>query len=278
MSPNKLSHEELAAMSPKDFRLMVRQNLWGRDVADALYYCHGYTQHGVAILPADYALEFFGFCLRNPRAFPLADVCEPGLPHPTFLAPEADIRTDCGQYNVYKYGVLIDKPTDIKKYWRDDMVTFFLGCIDPTIQALRDRHVKFRVIGAYTSNISCVPFGRFKCDNTVDVTLLFASSLDAVQAIHIATQLPVSHGYPIHIGDPAEMGIDLMHPDIWNPHPVDCPPLPQQPGEICMSWPGSVTSMHAIQAVKPPLAITANPDGTFVSDRRTEEFQFSFRT
>ena len=280
MNPNikKLSQEELAAMSPKDFRLMVRQDLWGRDVRDSQYYCHGYTQHGVAILPVEYALEFLGFCLRNPRAFPVADVCEPGSPHPMFLAPEADVRTDCGWYNVYKDGVLVDEPTDIKKYWRDDMVAFFLGCINPTLQIMEDRHVNFRFMGAYTSNISLVPFGQFRCDNMVAVGILFKTSLDAVQAVQIATQLPASHGYPIHIGDPAEIGVDLMNPDIVNPFTADSPALPQQPGEVCMIWPGTVTHMNVIKTVKPPLAMVAKPAMTFVTDRRTQEFQFSFRS
>jgi len=280
MSPNKgkLNHEELATMSPKDFRLMVRQNQWDRDVTDCQYYCQGYTQHGVTILPLEYAFEFFGFCLRNPRAFPVADVCEPGSPHPTFIAPDADVRTDCGQYNVYKDGMLIDEPTDIKKYWRDDMVTFILGCIQPFVGVLRGRRIKWRTMGAYTSNISCVPFGRFSCDKMVVVSLLFGTSLDAVQAIQIATQLPVTHGYPIHIGDPAEIGGDLMHPDVWNPYSIESPALPPQPDEICLTWPGSVTALNVIKATKPPLAMAVKPAMTFVSDRRTEEFQTSFRT
>ncbi len=279
MSPStkKLSHEELALMSPKDFRLMVRQNLWDRDPIDCQYYCHGYTQHGVAIVPEDYALEFLGFCLRNPRAFPLADICEPGSPHPKFIAPDGDVRTDCGRYEVYKDGVLVDEPTDIKKYWRDDMVAFFLGCIMPTVQVMRDRHVNFRIMGGYTSNISCVPFGRFKCDNMTAVCLMFASSLDAVQAVEIATKLPASHGYPIHIGDPAEIGLDIMHPDKYNPYPSGSPP-PQKPGEVCMVWPGTVTHIEVMKTVKPPLALVAKPGMTFVTDRRTEEFQFSFRS
>jgi uncharacterized protein YcsI (UPF0317 family) len=271
------THKELAAMSPKEFRMMVRKNEWERHPSDSLHYCHGYTQHGVAILPRDYALEFLTFCLHNPRAFPVADVCEPGLPHPLFLAPEADIRTDCGQYNVYKDGVLTDEPTDINQYWQDDMVAFFLGCINPFLQVLRDRHVKFRFVGVYTSNVRLTPFGRFKCANMIAVPILFATSLDAVQGISIATRLPVAHGYPIHIGDPAEIGIDLLNPDILNPQ-GDTKPLPQQPGEVCVVWPGSVTHMNVIQEVKPSLAMTAKPGMTFVSDRRTEGFQFCFKT
>ncbi len=278
LSKKQLSRDELALMSPRDFRQMVSQNRWDLDPAACQYYCQGYTQHGVVALPLDYAFEFLVFCLHNPRALPVADVCKLGSPHPSFLAPGADVRTDCGQYNVYKDGILIDEPTDVKKYWQNDMVAFFTGCIQPFVGVLRDRHVKWRTMGAYTSNIGGVPFGRFRCDNMIVVSLLFPTSLDAVRAIQIACQLPVAHGYPIHIGDPVEIGIDLMHPDIWNPYSADSPSLPQQPGEICITWPGAVTAMNVIKAAKPPLAIAAKPGMTFVSDHRTEEFQYSFTT
>ena len=94
----------------------------------------------------------------------------------------------------------------------------------------------------------------------------------------VATQLLASHGYPIHIGDPTEVGVDLMNPDIVNPYTADSPPLPQQLGEICMIWPGTVTHMNVIKTVKSPLAMAAKPAKTFVTDHRAQEFQFSFRT
>ncbi|RHY70102.1 hypothetical protein DYB38_004999 [Aphanomyces astaci] len=44
------------------------------------------------------------------------------------FAPNSDIRTDLPKYRVYKHGVLTDELIDIKPYWRDDLVTFLLGC------------------------------------------------------------------------------------------------------------------------------------------------------
>jgi hypothetical protein len=44
------------------------------------------------------------------------------------LALEADVRTDCNRYRVYKDGEVIDEPRDILKYWRDDLVSFLLPC------------------------------------------------------------------------------------------------------------------------------------------------------
>ena len=274
----KLILDEIAAMSPRDFREMIRRREWEPDATATQNYCRGYTQHAVFILPLDYAFEFLVFCLRNPRNCYVADVCDAGSPHPPFLAPDADVRTDCYKYRVYKDGVLVDEPPDVMKYWRDDLVTFFLPCSMGFEGVLRERHAKWRTMGAFTSNIPCVSAGRFRCDRMVVSTRLFATSLDAVRAIQITSQLPVSQGYPIHIGDPVEIGIDLMHPDIWNPSSPDSPILPPQKGEVCMSWAGALTPEIAIKAAKPPLAIIHYPAMVFVSDRRTEEFHSSFVT
>ena len=272
----RLSREELAAMSPTDMRQILRKDGWEIDYTACQYWCHGYTQHAVAILPADYAFEFLGFCLRNPRTFPVAEVCTPGSFHPEFLAPEADIRTDCGKYNVYKNGELIDQPTNILEYWKDDMVAFFGGCIQPFAQIFRDRTVKYRTMGGYTSNISSVPSGRFKCENLHVAGLLFETSLDAVRAIQITSELPFTHGYPIFIGKPETIGVDLLKPE-WNPYP-DEPPPPPRPNEIFMAWPGSVSAIKLIQVARPPIAMTAQPGMTFISDHRTLEFRSSFST
>jgi len=205
----------------------------------------------------------------------VADVCNPGSPIPQFLAKDADVRTDCHRYRVFENGVVVDEPYDITEYWRDDMVTFLLNCSMGFEGVLREKHVNFRTNGNHVSNIRCVPSGRCRCDNMVVSTRIFPTSLDATRAIQITSQLPVSHGYPIHIGDPAEIGIDLRHP-LWTPYPDD-PPLPE-PGEIVMTWACANTPAVAIEAAKPPLSIMHYPGMVFISDRRTEEFHSSFTT
>jgi len=274
----ELTQDEMAVMSPKDFREFIRRREWQPDETHTEYYCRGYTQHSVDIVPLDYALEFLIFCLRNPRTCYVADVCDVGSFHPPLIAPDGDVRTDCHGYRVFKDGVLIDEPPDIVKYWRDDLVAFLLNCSFGFEGVLRDKHVKFRGMGSFTSNIRCVPSGRFKSDNMIVSCRLFPTSLDAVRAIQITSQLSISHGYPIHIGDPAEIGVDLMNPDMWNPYPSDNLPPPPQRNEICMSWACSITPVNAIKAAKPPLAITNQPGMMFVGDQRTEEFHSSFRT
>ena len=267
----KLSATEKASLSPQEYRLMVRRNEWPADEVPE-YTCEGYTKHALDIVPKDYAYEFLLFCTRNPRGLLVSDVCESGSPHPMLIAPEADVRTDCSRYRVYEYGEVVDEPTDILKYWRDDLVAFILPCSFGFEGALRQYNVKFRTMGAFTTNLPANPAGRFTSEHMIASVRLFKTNRDAIRAIQITSRLPVSHGSPICIGDPARIGIkDIFNADVWNPHPTP----PQEPNEVCLSWICACTPENAIKAAKPPLAIVHYPGFVFVSDHLTEEFAYT---
>ena len=269
----KLSLKEKMALTPKEYRLMARRNEWAEDET-AEFCCAGYTWHAVDIVPKDYAYEFLLFCTRNPRGLFVSDVTELGSPHPMLLAPEADVRTDCSRYRVYENGEVIDEPTDILKYWRDDLVAFLLPCSFGFEGVLRGYNINFRTMGAFTTNLRAIPAGRFTCDNMIATVRLFKTNRDAIRAIEITSRLPVAHGSPICIGDPARIGIkDIYHADVWNPLPADVPP--KEPNEIALSWVCACTPENAIKAAKPPLAITHYPGFVFISDHLTEEFAYT---
>ena len=88
----------------------------------------GYVQANLVIVPRDIAFDFLLFCQRNPQPCPLLDVTDPGCPEPRRAAPGADLRTDVPRYCAYRYGELIEEPTDLFGWWRDDLVGFLLGC------------------------------------------------------------------------------------------------------------------------------------------------------
>ena len=273
MSIKKLSLKEKAALTPQEYRLMARRNEWAEDET-AHMCCDGYTWHAVDIVTKDYAYEFLLFCTRNPRALFISDVCEPGSPHPMLIAPEADLRTDCNRYRVYKNGEVVDEPRDIMKYWRDDMVAFVTPCSYGFEGVLRRYNVKFRTMGAFTTNLHANPAGRFTCSNMIATVRLFKTNRDAVRAVEITSRLPVSHGSPICIGDPARIGIkDIYHADWWNPWPEGAPP--QEPNEVALCWICACTPEKAIMEAKPPLAIVHYPGHVFVSDHLTEEFAYT---
>jgi len=252
MKKEGFSESELAAMSPKDFRSLVRRGEWTDKTLPA---CRGYAQANLAIVPKDYAFEFLVFCHRNPRPFPVVDVTEPGDPHPKLVAPEADLRTDLPKYRVFQDGALIDEPTDISNYWREDLVAFVMPAGRSFDWSLRAANIQYRVTGWYVSSIQCVPAGRFHGPMAV-THRLFKTSYDAVRAVQITSRHLSMHGPPIHIGDPAIIGISA--------------PAPQEPGEISMCWGCGVAKPVALES-KVPFMITHCPSYLFVTDRLSEE-------
>src|SRR3954469_13390532 len=88
----------------------------------------GFAQANLVVVPRDLAFDFLLFCRRNPQPCPLLDVTDPGSPEPAEVAPGADLRVDLPRYRVYRYGELIEEPTDLRGWWRDDLVAFLLGC------------------------------------------------------------------------------------------------------------------------------------------------------
>ncbi len=171
----------LAAVSPAEFRSIVRRGEWTRPSVEV---CYSYAKFNLAVVPADMAFEFLLFCLRNPRSCDAQYVTEPGEIEPKLIAPGADLRTDLPRYRVFKNGELIDEPTDVIKYWRDDLVSFLIGYSPNFDYALDQANVQYRMIGAFDTNIPLVPAGRFH-GKMVCTCRLFKSSYDAVRVVQI---------------------------------------------------------------------------------------------
>src|SRR5689334_9635976 len=127
----------------------------------------GYVQANLVVLPKDWAFDFLLFCQRNPKPCPLLDVTEPGDIEPETVGPDADLRTDLPAYRVWKDGQIIDEPTDVARYWREDLVSFLIGCSFTFENALLAagvpvRHIEENVnVPMYRTSIPCRPAGRF---------------------------------------------------------------------------------------------------------------------
>ena len=111
--------------SPQEVREVIRQGKYDLPTPGM---AKGHVQANLVVLPKDWAYDFLVFAQRNPKPCPVLDVTEPGNPEPKMIAPGADIRTDIPKYKVWIDGQCVDEPTDIIKYWRDDLVGFLLGC------------------------------------------------------------------------------------------------------------------------------------------------------
>ena len=259
-----ISKTDVMAMPPKELRQAIRRGEWAEPTAGL---CAGYVQSNLAIVPKDVAFEFFLFCFRNWQACPLIDVTEPGDPHPRLVAPEADLRTDLPKYRVFKDGKLVDEPTDIQKYWQDDMVAFLIGCSWGFEGALRASNVQFRTLGDFTTNIPLVPGGRFSGPMAVSMRL-FKTSNDAVRAVQISSRYVPEHGAPVFIGEPEDIGIkDIYHADLYPHHDV----YPRQAGEIAMFWGCGITPQLTALKAKLPIMITHKGGHMLVTDKVAAE-------
>lgn len=224
----------------------------------------GFVQANLVILPRDWAWDFLLYCQRNPKPCPLLDVTEPGDPEPRFIAPGADLRTDLPAYRVWENGTLVEEPADITRFWRSDLVSFLVGCSFTFENALLAsgvpvRHIEEgRNVPMYRTNIACRKAGRFRGPMVVSMRPLTPSQ--AVSATRICSRFPRAHGAPVHIGDPAAIGIpDVNRPDFGESVSI-------RPGEVPVFWACGVTPQAALMEAKPPFAITHKPGHMFVSD------------
>jgi uncharacterized protein YcsI (UPF0317 family) len=198
------------------------------------------------------------------------DITDVGSPNPPFAAPEADLRTDLPRYRVYRNGQVIDEPTDILNYWRDDLVSVLLGEAGSFHWSYKAANIRFESLGTFATNIPCTPYGSFHGNIAVSCKV-FKNSHDAVRAIQIASRHPLFHGPPIHIGDPAVIGIkDLSRPDVIL-HPENNSPKPLSPGEVAVYWPCFGTVRGVVVNAGLTLTIVDYPLHNFITDRIAEE-------
>lgn len=232
--------------------------------------CPGYVQTNVVVLPQSYADEFAEFCRLNPKPCPLVCRTEPGNYAP-MVAADADIRTDVGRYRVFRGGVPdAEEPSDVRSLWRDDFVTFLIGC-SFTFEAgliaagLPVRHIdEGRNVPMFRTNRPCAPAGRFAGPLVVSMRPYRPEHVE--QATAISGSYPKMHGAPVHIGDPATIGIaDPQRPDFGESVTI-------RAGETPVFWACGVTPQLALLAAKPEIAITHSPGFMFITDLRDEQF------
>jgi uncharacterized protein YcsI (UPF0317 family) len=231
----------------------------------------GYVQANLVIVPREFAFDFMLFCQRNPKPCPLLDVTEPGDPEPKTVAAGADLRTDLPAYRVWRDGQLSSEPTDIRSLWRDDLVSFVIGCSFTFENALLDsrlpvRHIEQRVnVPMYRTSRPCRPAGRFS--GPLVVSMRPMTPEQAVAATRVCARFPRAHGVPIHFGDPESIGIrDLSKPDYGDAVEI-------RPGEVPVFWACGVTPQAALMQARLPLAITHKPGHMFLTDLRDADLE-----
>lgn len=253
-------------LNPAELRERIRKGEYSGHTSG---FAAGYVQCNIVILPAEWANDFLRFCQQNPRPCPLITMAgspgDPSLP----LLGNIDIRSDVPSYRVFREGKLQEEVGDIAGIWRDDLVTFALGCSFSFEEALLADGLDVRNISEgvnvpmYRSNIACQPAGAFAGNMVVSMRPFKAA--DAIRAVQICTRFPSVHGAPVHLGDPAQIGIaDIAHPDYGESVSIAAHELP-------VFWACGVTPQVALENARPPFAITHSPGCMLVTDIRNSK-------
>ena len=253
-------------ITPATLRQQVRE---GAHSGNTSGLAPGYVQCNIVILPAEWANDFLRFCQLNPKPCPLIAASNaPGDPALTLLG-DIDIRTDVPSYRVFRDGEQAEEVGDIRALWREDLVTFALGCSFSFEEALLADGLDVRNVSEgvnvpmYRTAIDCTPAGAFA--GKMVVSMRPFSAADAIRAVQICTRFPSVHGAPIHLGDPSLIGID----DIDAPDYGD--PVTMAEHELPLFWACGVTPQVALEAAKPPFAITHSPGCMLVTDLRNSQ-------
>jgi uncharacterized protein YcsI (UPF0317 family) len=258
-SAARVDVREAAGSTPAQARSHYRDGL----VAPTTGWAAGFTQANLVIVPQEWAFDMLLFAQRNPRPVPLLDVTDPGATS-TVLAPDADLRTDVPRYRVWRDGMLADEPTDVTDLWRDDLVSFLIGCSFSFETALMDAGVPVRNleqgrnVSMYRTNVDCRPANRLS--GPLVVSMRPIPGTHVVTAVQVTERMPEVHGAPVHVGAPEALGIaDLSAPDFGDP-------VQMHDGDVPVFWACGVTPQAALMASKPPFAITHAPGHMFVTD------------
>ncbi len=231
----------------------------------------GFLQANLVILPKEYAFDFLLFCQRNPKPCPVLDVTEPGDWEAKNVAPGSDLRTDLPAYRVWKNGNLVDEPFEITGLWRNDFVSFVIGCSFTFENALLEagipiRHIEDRVnVPMYKTNIPCRSAGVFSGPLVVSMRPL--KPAHTIRAIEICTRFGKAHGTPIHYGTPSAIGIaDISKPDFGDPVRIETDEEP-------VFWACGVTPQAALMQAKIPFAITHKPGHMLLCDLKDSDLE-----
>jgi uncharacterized protein YcsI (UPF0317 family) len=226
----------------------------------------GFVQANVCILPRSWTEDFLLYCQRNPKPCPLIARSDVGDPRLLTLSDELDIRSDIPRYHIFRNGDFVEEVTDIRSYWRDDLVAFALGCSFSFEEALQEAGVRLKflernnVAAVYVTNVDTVPAGPFK--GPLVVTMRAFTPADAIRAVQITSRFPNVHGAPVHLGNPESIGVDLSrrYLDVGDPEVAD--------DELPVFWACGLTPQLAVKRARPPLCITHAPSSMLITDLR----------
>ncbi|MDR3262747.1 MAG: putative hydro-lyase [Clostridiales bacterium] len=264
----KINNLKYADLHPKEVRQLIRE---GKIDWNTSGMCAGYAQANLVILPKNLAYDFLLFAQRNPKSCPVLEVGDAGSKSLKYIASGADISADLPRYRIYEKGVLTGEYTDVGRFWRDDLVSFLIGCSFSFESALLEAGVTVRHIEEgknvpmYMTDIDCIPAGKFSGKMVVSMRPIPYNQI--VKAVTVTASMPRVHGSPIHIGNPSEIGIkDLNKPEFGDSVTINKREEP-------VFWCCGVTPQSVMMNSKPDFVITHAPGHMFITDIKNTDLK-----
>lgn len=261
---------DYSKMKPSEVRNLIRE---GKITGPTSGMCAGYAQANLVILPKELAYDFLLFSQRNPKACPILEVSDVGSRSLRYIAEDADIAKDIPKYRVYEDGILTGEYTSVEHLWRDDFVSFLIGCSFSFESELLEAGVPVRHIEEncnvpmFITNIECEPAGIFNGKMVVSMRPIPYDQI--VKSVMVTGTMPKVHGTPIHIGDPSVIGIsEISEPDFGDSVTI-------KEGEVPVFWPCGVTPQSVVMNVKPKIVITHSPGHMLITDTKNIDLKFS---
>lgn len=258
-----------SVMKPYEVRKLIRE---GKITSPTAGMCAGYAQANLVILPKDIAYDFLLFTQRNPKSCPILEVSDVGNRMLNFLGRDIDITTDIPKYRVYEEGILTGEYTDISDLWRDDFVSFLIGCSFSFESEMIEDNIPIRHIEdncnvpMYITNIKCVSAGMFNGNMVVSMRPIPYEKV--VRSVLVSGAIPKVHGAPIHIGDPSIIGIkNIDNPDFGDSVNI-------KDNEVPVFWPCGVTPQAVVMNVKPKIVITHSPGHMLITDVKNIKLKY----
>ena len=167
--------------------------------------------------------------------------------------------------------MLTGEYTDVSKFWKEDFVSFLIGCSFSFESEMIEAGIEIRHntekcnVPMYITNIPCEPAGIFHGNMVVSMRPIPYSQI--VKAVTVTGQMPKVHGTPIHIGDPARIGIaDIDKPDFGDRVTI-------KDGEVPVFWCCGVTPQSVMMSAKPDFCITHAPGHMLITDVKNAELK-----
>lgn len=260
-----LSRADAATLLPRELRAAIAVERW---TGPTLGLGLGHLQANLAVVPREDAFDFLLFCQRNPKPCPLIEVTDPGSPYVDAVAPRADLRDELPRYRVFRDGELVAEPRHLRDVWQDDSVGFLLGCSLTFEAALMAAGVPLRHLEAetyapvYVTSVQCRPAGKFSGPLVVSMRPIPGELV--ARAVQVTSRYPWGHGAPVHVGDPAALGIEDLKAVYFGDAPV------MKPGDVPVFWGCGITPQLAVETARPRYMFTHYPQHMFITDRPAE--------